>query len=149
MYRGCVIASNFPILFFSTTYNMHITSNSCENLFSLNLLFLVICLSLQVRHFLTSKTMSLRFSPTTSQMQRGSSLLMLPIVVRTIRPPGTNSSALHLRNILKSLSNCSKYALNTGGGLVFAMHMFPLFMASLLTNCFGAYIKFFIVTLHT
>ena len=101
--------------------------------------------NLEFRHFLTSKTMSLSFSPTTSHMLRGSSLLMLPIVVRTIRPPGTNSSALHLRNIVKSFSKCFKYASNTAGGLVFAMHMFPLFMASLLTNCFGAYIKFFIV----
>lgn len=98
-------------------------------------------LSHEFRHFLTSKTVSLSFSPTTSQMLRGSSLLMLPKVVRSIRLPGTNSSARHLRNILKSFSNCFKYASNTAGGLVFAMHMFPLFRASRvsLTNCFGTY----------
>ena len=97
--------------------------------------------NLEFRHFLTSKTMSLSFSPTTSHMLRGSSLLMLPIVVRTIRPPGTNSSARHLRNIVKSFSKCFKYASNTAGGLVFAMHIFPLFKASWVsqTNCFGTY----------
>ena len=97
--------------------------------------------NLEFRHLLTSKTMSLSFSPTTSHMLRGSSLLMLPIVVRTIRPPGTNSSARHLRNIVKSFSKCFKYASNTAGGLVFAMHIFPLFKASWVsqTNCFGTY----------
>ena len=83
--------------------------------------------------------MSLSFRPMTSQMERGSSLLMLPMVVRTIQPPATNSSARDFRKSVKSLSNWSKYALNTAGVLVFAMQMFPLLRASpvWLTNPFG------------
>ena len=100
-----------------------------------------------IKYLITSKTMSLSFSPTNSQMQRGSSLLMLPMVVRTILPPGTSSSARDLRQTVKSLLNCSKYWLNTAGGLVFAIYMFPLLSASpsLVTMPFGTYVHTFML----
>ncbi|RXH88328.1 hypothetical protein DVH24_042399 [Malus domestica] len=79
---------------------------------------------------ITSKTISLSLSPTTSQMQSGSWLFMLPIVVRTILPPGTSSSARDLKNTVKSFLNCSTYNLYTAYGLVFAIHMFFLFSPS-------------------
>lgn len=85
--------------------------------------------------------MSCSFNPTNSQMVRGSLLLMLPMVVKSMRPLGTISPARHLRNNVKSLLNWSKYASNTAWGLVLATQMLSLFNAvpALVTNSFGAY----------
>lgn len=60
-------------------------------------------------------------------MLRGSKLL-LPSIVKPIRPPLTISFARQFRKMRKSLWNCSRYAFITLVGLVVDIHMFLLFV---------------------
>lgn len=60
-------------------------------------------------------------------MLRGSELL-LPSIIKPIRPPLTISFARQFRKMRKSLWNCSRYAFITLVGLVVDIHMFLLFV---------------------